>query len=223
MTKCTGLNLWLFFFSPMRDVHSGRKGAGCLGHPSYLQLVPGRHCDFYFNAMYFVSFFCCFCFVSFFLFMFCLHLWKYSMYVCNSHRCQRGALDILKLELLTKQSCRSWELNPTSKYWLFKTGFLYVVLLNLKLMILLPPTPPPEWRDYRDIPLGWGFCIYFCGVIVLNSLPMNSSEKSTHDIGNPESNCKHLEATELLTTEAKFILETLEPSTFTQTPCGFTN
>lgn len=35
------------------------------------------------------------------LFMFCLHLCKHSMYVCNSHRGQEGALDLLELELLT--------------------------------------------------------------------------------------------------------------------------
>ena len=88
-------------------------------------------------------------------------------------------------------------------------------------MILLVQ-PPTKWRNYRDISLWRGLCKYFEGFIVLNSLPMNSSGKSTHYKGNLESNCKNLEATGLLTTETKCILETLEPRAFTQTPCGFT-
>lgn len=67
--------------------------------------------------------------------MFCLHLCKYSVYVCDSHRYQKGALDILEQELLTKLSYGSRELNPftlqkhswlnhlpTSKCWLSKQG-----------------------------------------------------------------------------------------------------
>ena len=53
--------------------------------------------------MYLVYFFCC----CLFLFMVGLHLGKYSMYVCDSHRYQEGIQDILKMELLTKQLYRS--------------------------------------------------------------------------------------------------------------------
>lgn len=35
------------------------------------------------------------------LFMFCLHLCKHGMHVCDSHRGQEGALDLLELELPT--------------------------------------------------------------------------------------------------------------------------